>query len=59
MHLWVCANCRRFEQQVVLMREILRLLGRPAEDNVQGADLTPEARERIRDSLAERSEHEH
>ena len=55
MHLWMCVNCRRFARQLALMRQAMRLPGWRAEDDVQGADLTPEARERIRNTLAERS----
>jgi len=58
MHLWMCANCRRFARQLDLMRKAMRLPGWRAEDDVPGADLTPEARERIRNTLDERSEHE-
>ncbi len=58
MHLWICANCRRFERQLALMRKALSELGRRAEAEAQGADLTPEARERIRKALAERRGHE-
>jgi hypothetical protein len=54
-HLWICANCRRFERQMDFMRMALRKLGQRAESEAQGADLTPEARERIRKALAERS----
>jgi len=58
MHLWMCVSCRRFERQLALMRQALRLPPRRAVDDAQGADLTPEARERIRKALAERNEHE-
>lgn len=58
MHLWMCVNCRRFARQLALMRQVMRLPGWPDEDDVPGADLTPEARERIRNTLAERSGHE-
>ncbi|MDP2833447.1 MAG: zf-HC2 domain-containing protein [Pseudomonadota bacterium] len=59
VHLWICANCRQFERQLDLMRKALSELGRRARTGVQGADLTPEARERIRKALAERSGHKH
>lgn len=58
MHLWMCVSCRRFERQLALMRQVLRLPARRAVDDAQGTDLTPEARERIRKLLAERSEPE-
>jgi len=62
-HLMLCVYCRRFEQQMALMRKALRELGRRAE--TEGADIaadiefTVEARERIRKAVAERSGHEH
>jgi len=59
MHLWLCVNCRRFERQLALMRHVLRLLGRHAEVDADSTDFPPEARERIRKALAERSGHEH
>lgn len=52
LHLWLCANCRRFERQMALLRQALRQLGQRAE--AEAADLTPEARERIRLALAAR-----
>ena len=59
MHLWLCRNCRRFERQMALLRQALRLLGKRAEIDEDGTDLPQEARERIRKALAERGEHEH
>jgi len=62
MHLWMCLSCRRFERQLALMRQALRMLGQRAEADAQGdgnnVDFPPEARERIRKALAERSERE-
>ncbi|MBI5331134.1 MAG: zf-HC2 domain-containing protein [Betaproteobacteria bacterium] len=58
VHLWLCANCRKFERQLDLMRKALSTLGRRAKAESQGVDLTPEARERIRKALAERGGHE-
>lgn len=62
LHLWMCVNCRRFERQMALMRQALRMLGRRAEADAHGdgnsADLPPQARERIRKALAERHDHE-
>lgn len=52
LHLWMCLNCRRFARQMALLRQALRKLGRIAE--VEDGDLTPEARQRIRQALAER-----
>jgi hypothetical protein len=58
MHLWLCVNCRRFERQLALMRQALRLLGKRAEADAASSDLPPGARERIRKALAERRGHE-
>ena len=60
MHLWLCANCRRFERQVALLRKALGRLGRraEAEAEAQGVDLSQEARERIRKHLAARDGNE-
>jgi hypothetical protein len=67
LHLWLCANCRRFERQITLLRQALRMLGERAEadaaregDKIVGdnADFPPEVRERIRKVLAERGGHE-
>ncbi len=58
-HLWICANCRRFERQVRVLSRALRELGRRAEEdaahNTPDIDLPPDARERIRKALAERN----
>lgn len=63
LHLMMCAYCRRFEQQVALMRKALRELGRRAEsgseDIAEDIDFTPETQERIRKAVAERCKHEH
>ncbi|MBU1664949.1 MAG: zf-HC2 domain-containing protein [Gammaproteobacteria bacterium] len=62
LHLLMCVSCRRFERQMALMRQALRMLGQRAEADAQddgnSADFPPEARERIRKALAERCEHE-
>lgn len=59
LHLWMCVSCRRFERQIRLLRRALRRLARLDESEAQGPDLTPEARERIRKTLAERHDHRH
>lgn len=59
LHLWVCVSCRRFERQVRLLRRVLRRLARLSESDAQGPDLSPAARERIRQALAERHDHRH
>lgn len=59
MHLWICANCSRFEQQMDLMRQALRKLGQRGMNEAAGSELPAEARERIRKVLAERIDHDH
>ena len=52
IHLWLCGNCRRFEQQIRLLRQGL---GRLADrSGTAGADraLSDEARDRIQRALA-------
>jgi len=46
----------RFEQQIAFVRKALRELGRRAEADTEGAELSPEARDRIRKAIAERNE---
>ncbi|MDO9225626.1 MAG: zf-HC2 domain-containing protein [Pseudomonadota bacterium] len=58
MHLWMCVSCRRFERQMTLMRQALRMLGKRAEVDADSSGFPPEARERIRKALAERGGHE-
>ncbi len=59
LHLWMCANCRRFERQIHLLRRALRKAASHAETDAQGPELSPEAHERIRKALAERDTHSH
>jgi len=47
LHLWMCVNCRRFEQQIIYLRKALPKLWADA-DITGGQQLSPEARERIR-----------
>lgn len=55
MHLWMCANCRRFERQIGLMRRLLRQFVRSAETEAAAdTQLSTEARERIRQAFEER-----
>lgn len=56
LHLWMCVSCRRFARQIDLIRLALRGLGRRIESDGPGPDLSPEARARIRESLAGRDE---
>lgn len=59
MHLWMCISCYRFEQQIRLMRKAMHLFGQRAEADAIDAELPPEARERIRQSLSECDKHPH
>jgi hypothetical protein len=59
LHLWLCVNCRRFERQIHLLRRAVRRLAQQAEANMQGPDLSPEARERILTALAVQDGHVH
>ncbi len=52
LHLWMCVSCRRFEQQLALIRQAMRSLRGRAHAQAQDVELTPEARERIRQALA-------
>lgn len=58
IHLWICASCRRFERQMILLRAAIRTLARRAELADDSTDFPPEARERIRAALAERGMHD-
>jgi len=58
-HLLMCVYCRRFARQVELIRRALQFWGRQDEPGSAGHDFPPEARERIRQALAERRDHEH
>ncbi len=51
VHLWMCANCRRFERQIGFLRKSLRRVARDYEKDANLHDLSPEARERIRRKL--------
>lgn len=59
LHLWMCDNCRRFEQQVALMRRALHRLGRRVEAEATDVDLPPEARDRIRKAMDEYDKRRH
>jgi hypothetical protein len=59
LHLWICVNCRRYERQIHLLRQALRMLALQAEMDTQGPDLSPEARERILTALAGQDGHVH
>lgn len=55
-HLLMCVYCRRFDKQIAFVRKALRELGRRAEADTESAELSSEARDRIRKALAERNE---
>lgn len=59
LHLWMCAQCRRFERQIQLLRRALRRMASQTDVDTQTASLTPEARERIRKAIAEQDGHSH
>lgn len=59
LHLWLCDNCWRFERQLRLLRRALRYLSRRAETDPHGPQLSPDARERLREALAERDKPSH
>jgi hypothetical protein len=50
----MCANCRRFERQIGLMRRLLRQSARSAETEAADLQLSEEAHERIRQAMEER-----
>ncbi len=53
LHLWMCVSCRRFEQQLALMRRAMRALRRRVETEADAAELPVAARERIRRALSD------
>ena len=57
IHLWSCANCRRFERQLRIIRK--RLRAGTSADACEGLDahLSADARERIREAIAEHEKH--
>lgn len=58
MHLWMCANCRRFERQIGLMRRLLRQSARRAEDADTETQLSAQAQARIRQAMDEQQKQE-
>ena len=48
-HLLICAWCRRYENQIAILRAAIRC--KIAHDEKSGPALSPEARERIRSAL--------
>lgn len=59
LHLWMCVSCRRFEQQMAMIRQAMRHFGRQIASKTDSEDFPLETRERIRKVLAERCDHDH
>lgn len=57
IHVWMCGNCRRFEQQIALMRRLLHQSDQRAETELRDQELSAEARERISRALADQQNH--
>lgn len=58
IHLWICANCRRFERQFELMRRLLRQSAQRAETEETDTRLPAEAHARIRQAMEEQQRQE-
>lgn len=56
LHLWMCANCRRYERQIRFLRKALRAWALDSEMGLPGPELPASARDRIGKALAERDE---
>jgi hypothetical protein len=52
LHLWVCAWCVWYLEQLRLMRETLRARAATADGGYPGTSLSTEARERIKSALS-------
>ena len=48
VHLFMCKFCSRYRKQLLILREVMRLQEKYAEDTKPPPTLRPEARERIR-----------
>lgn len=59
MHLRMCKHCKRFEQQLLKMREISRHINHHFETFDTAMSLSAEARERIRKTLRAHSRGSH
>ena len=57
LHLAICISCRRFRRQLALLHRALRQLAQGDRINLPGPELPPQARQRIRRTLAERDTH--
>ena len=56
LHLWICANCRRYERQIRFLRKALRAWALDSEMELPGPELPASARDRIGKALAARDE---
>ena len=56
LHLLICDNCRRFKQQLNLIRRACQKVNEPDGMGVHGKGLPPEAKARILKELASRQE---
>jgi Putative zinc-finger len=52
-HLWICALCERYKQQLTLLRDVLRKNGTRLNDDARAENprLSPEAKARIQRAL--------
>ena len=55
LHLWICAWCQWYMEQLQLIRETARSKADERPDFIPGAHLSNEARERIRRHLADQN----
>ena len=55
LHVWMCSNCRRFEQQIVTMRKVMHREW-TQDTPPTNKQLPSEAQERIRQALKENIE---
>jgi len=55
-HLWICALCQRYKQQLTLLRDVLRKNGTTLSDGggAENPRLSPEAKARIQRALDSR-----
>lgn len=55
-HLWICALCQRYKQQLTLLRDVLRKNGSKLADGgaAENTRLSPEAKARIQRALDSR-----
>ncbi|CAB1060995.1 hypothetical protein D1BOALGB6SA_5766 [Olavius sp. associated proteobacterium Delta 1] len=51
VHLWMCKYCRRFRNQLLILRTALRLPDRSGDDADNSPSLPKEIRDRIKQSM--------